>query len=88
LEWIQEAKAAQLASEGNIYEEFLELIEAGLVDRAHRILVGKLVPEAILRDDLALAQRLCEGLARKVPDGWEYGGKVGPSFLSLSLVRL
>jgi hypothetical protein len=80
LEWIKEAKAAQLASEGNVYEGFLELIKAGLVDRAHRILVGKLVPEAILRDDLVLVRRLCGGLAKKVPDGWEYGGKVGPSF--------
>jgi len=49
---------------------------AGLHDRAHRILVDKLAPEAVIRDDLVLLRRLCEPLEGKNPDNWEFGGKV------------
>lgn len=74
--WLYEAKAAQLASAGDDFGEYHALLRAGLHDRAHRILVGKLASEAILRGDLALLRRLCEPLESVKPDGWEYGGKV------------
>ena len=75
VEWIHEAKAAQLASDDDAFGEYFELAKAGLYDRAHRILVDKLLPEAILRDDLELIKRLCETIGGKV-QGWEYGGQV------------
>jgi nuclear pore complex protein Nup98-Nup96 len=67
-----------LASDGDAYGEYHALIGAGLWRRAHRILVAKLAPEAVLRGDMPLLRKLCEPLVSK-PDGWEYGGKVRPS---------
>lgn len=64
-----------LASDGDAYGEYQELVNAGLYDRAHRILVGKLLPEVILRDDLDLIRKMCKGVEGKA-EGWEYGGKV------------
>jgi nuclear pore complex protein Nup98-Nup96 len=74
-QWIHESRAALLASQGDAFEEYHSLLKAELWIRAHRILVDKLAPEAILRDDLVLLRRLCNPLVGK-PDGWEYGGQV------------
>jgi nuclear pore complex protein Nup98-Nup96 len=81
--WLHEARAAQLAAQGDAYREYCQLIPAGLADRAQRTLVGKLAPEAVLRDDHALLQRLCEALEPLQPAGWEYGGKLFLDYLEL-----
>lgn len=75
IEWIHESKAAVLASAGDAYGEYQELLKAGLADRAHRVLVGNLLPEVILRDDLVLAAKLCGEVEGKA-ERWEYGAKV------------
>lgn len=54
------------------------MLEAGLGEKAHKILVGKLLPEVILRDDLILVKRLCEDVEGKA-ERWEYGAKVSSS---------
>lgn len=82
-QWLHEAKAAALGSKGDAYREYFELIPAGLADRAQRTLVSKLAPEAVLRDDHALLQRLCEALEPLQPNGWEYGGKLFLDYLEL-----
>ncbi|KAL7422183.1 hypothetical protein Q5752_002829 [Cryptotrichosporon argae] len=82
VEWVHEAKAAQLSSHGDAYKEFFQLIKAGLYDKAHRVLLDKLAPEAVLRDDRALLRRLCEQLECK-PDRWEFGGKLLLDYLDL-----
>ena len=74
--WLHEVKAAQLASENDAFGEFQELIRAGLVDRAHRVLVDKLAVEAAIRHDLSLLKRLCGMFKGREPEGWDYGGKV------------
>jgi nuclear pore complex protein Nup98-Nup96 len=78
-EWIHEAEAAEVASAGETFKEFQALISAGLIDGAHRILTGKLALEAVLRDDLALLRKLCTSFGGRLPDEWEYGGKVSLS---------
>lgn len=75
VEWVHGAKAAQLASDGNVYAEYFELVSANLFDRAHRILLSKLLLEVILRDDMVLLRKLCSAVADKA-SGWEDGGKV------------
>jgi nuclear pore complex protein Nup98-Nup96 len=75
VQWIHESKAASLASSGDAWGEYHSLLKAELWARAHRILIDKLAPEAVLRGDLGLLGRLCEGLVGKV-DGWEYGGQL------------
>lgn len=75
-QWVHESKAAKLASEGDAYGEYHELIRAGAYHRAHRVLIDKLAPEAVIRKDVGLLRRLCGLLDEKHPDGWEYGGKV------------
>lgn len=79
-EWLHESKAALLASAGDAYGEFHECLKAGLGDRAHRVLVSKLLPEVILRDDLVLVKRLCAEVEGRA-EGWEYGAKVSWLFL-------
>jgi len=75
IQWIHESKAASLASSGDAWGEYHALLEAELWNRAHRILVDKLAPEAVLRGDMALLGKLCEPLVGKA-DGWEYGGQL------------
>ena len=74
--WMHQAKAARLASAGDAFAQYHELLRGGLCDDAHRILVDDLAPEAVLREDMVLLRRLCEPLGEFKPDGWEYGGKV------------
>ncbi|WVW83374.1 hypothetical protein I302_105393 [Kwoniella bestiolae CBS 10118] len=76
IEWIHESRAASLCASGDAWGEYHALLKAKLWDRAHRVLVGKLAPEAVLRDDKPLLRRLCEGLEGKGAEGWEYGGKL------------
>jgi nuclear pore complex protein Nup98-Nup96 len=75
VQWIHESHAASLASSGDAWGEYHSLLKAELWNRAHRVLIDKLAPEAVLRGDMALLGRLCEGLVGKV-DGWEYGGQL------------
>jgi nuclear pore complex protein Nup98-Nup96 len=75
VQWIHESHAASLASSGDAWGEYHALLKAELWNRAHRVLIDKLAPEAVLRGDMALLGRLCEGLVGKV-DGWEYGGQL------------
>lgn len=77
--WIHHAKAAQLASAGDIFGQYHALLRANLYDTAHRILLVHLVPEAIIRGDLVLLRRLCETLEDKGVTNWEYGAKVRSS---------
>lgn len=93
-EWIHESRAASLCSTGDAWGEYHALLQAKIYDRAHKILVEKLAPEAVLRDDKALLRRLCLKLEDKGVSGWEYGGKVsdrhkeGGYLLTLFLVVL
>lgn len=75
-EWIYESRAASLCSIDDAWGEYHALLQAKLYDRAHKILVEKLAPEAVLRDDKVLLRRLCSKLESKGVSGWEYGGKV------------
>ncbi|AAW41481.2 nucleoporin nup189, putative [Cryptococcus deneoformans JEC21] len=75
-EWIHESRAASLCSTGDAWGEYHALLQAKIYDRAHKILVEKLAPEAVLRDDKALLRRLCLKLEDKGVSGWEYGGKL------------
>ncbi|OWZ52424.1 nuclear pore complex protein Nup98-Nup96 [Cryptococcus neoformans c8] len=75
-EWIYESRAAFLCSTGDAWAEYHALLQAKLYDRAHKILVEKLAPEAVLRDDKTLLRRLCLKLEGKGVSGWEYGGKL------------
>ena len=79
--WIHQAKASRLASAGDAFAQYHELLLGGLYDHAHRILVDSLAPEAVLREDMALLRRLCEPLGKFKPDGWEYSGKVSDACL-------
>ncbi|KAK4689973.1 nuclear pore complex protein Nup98-Nup96, partial [Tremellales sp. Uapishka_1] len=82
-EWIHEAKAAALASSGDAFREYHELLRAGLFEKAHKILIEKLAPEAVIRNDLVLLRRLCEPLEGRDPQGWEFGGKLFLTFANL-----
>ncbi|EKD04006.1 hypothetical protein A1Q2_01680 [Trichosporon asahii var. asahii CBS 8904] len=81
--WLHEVKAAEFATENDPYREYFELIRAGLADRAQRLLITKLAPEAILRDSQSLLRRLCEALEPLHPTGWEYGGKLFLDYLNI-----
>ena len=64
-----------MCATGNVFAEYHELAAGKLYDAAHTVLVRKLVPEAILRQDLELVERLCAVVASH-PRDWEYRGKV------------
>nr|XP_019002371.1 nuclear pore complex protein Nup98-Nup96 [Kwoniella mangroviensis CBS 8507]OCF65832.1 nuclear pore complex protein Nup98-Nup96 [Kwoniella mangroviensis CBS 8507] len=76
IEWIHESRAASLSSSGDAWSEYHALLKAKLSNKAHKVLIEKLAPEAVLRDDKALLRKLCEGLDGKGAEGWEYGGKL------------
>ncbi|KIR74014.1 nuclear pore complex protein Nup98-Nup96 [Cryptococcus deuterogattii CA1014] len=75
-EWIHESRAASLCSIDDAWGEYHAHLQAKLYDRAHKILVEKLAPEAVLRDDKVLLRRLCSKLEGKGVSGWDYGGKL------------
>ncbi|ODN73518.1 hypothetical protein L202_08018 [Cryptococcus amylolentus CBS 6039] len=75
-EWIHAARAAAFTSSGDAWKEYHALLEARLFDRAHRVLLERLAPEAIIRDDRALLKKLCLKLEGKGVAGWEFGGKL------------
>jgi nuclear pore complex protein Nup98-Nup96 len=81
--WLYEAKANQLASAGDAYRQYYTLIDAGLPNQAHRVLLDKLAIEASARGDLALLKRLCEALNGNQPEGWEYGGRLFLDYLAV-----
>ncbi|TXT13738.1 hypothetical protein VHUM_01105 [Vanrija humicola] len=83
IEWLHEARAAHLAAEGDAYKEYYALIPADLADRAQRLLVSKLAPEAVLRDDHSLLRRLCEALEPLHPSAWEYNGGLYLDYLDI-----
>ncbi|KAI5450447.1 hypothetical protein NCC49_003070 [Naganishia albida] len=72
--WIAEAEAFNYRTNGEVYEEFLVSLEAGLFNRAHGIVVDRLASEAILREDVAVLERLLEKLPDEVVDEWDKGG--------------
>ncbi|WRT66918.1 uncharacterized protein IL334_003883 [Kwoniella shivajii] len=74
--WIHESRAASLSSSGDAWGEYHALLKAELWNRAHKVLIAKLAPEAVLRDDKVLLRKLCENLDGKGAEGWEYGGKL------------
>ncbi|WVQ98527.1 hypothetical protein IAU59_005653 [Kwoniella sp. CBS 9459] len=74
--WLHKSRAASLSSAGDAWGEYHALLQAESWDRAHRVLVDKLAPEAIIRDDKALLRRLCSGLEGRGAAGWEFGGKL------------
>lgn len=74
--WIDEARAAAFGSDGDVWQEYHATVRAELYDRAHRILLQKLAPEAVLRGDLQLLRRLCGQIEDTGVTGWEYGGKL------------
>ncbi|WWC85271.1 uncharacterized protein L201_000133 [Kwoniella dendrophila CBS 6074] len=84
IEWIHESRAASLSSSGDAWGEYHALIKAKLFDKAHKILIEKLAPEAILRDDKVLLKRLCFELQGKGVDNWEYGGKLFLDWIELT----
>lgn len=59
-----------------MYREYLASLEAGLFNRAHAIVLDRLASEAILREDVAVLQRLLDKLQDEAVDDWERGGGV------------
>lgn len=81
-EWLHESRAASLSSSGVVYQEYHAVVDAKLWSRAHRILIDKLAPEAILRDDLVLLRKLCEPIQDK-PEEWQYGGRLFIDYINI-----
>lgn len=81
-EWLHEARACHLSAQGAAFDEYHALVDAKLYERAHRILLDKLAPEAIMRKDLALLAKLCRPVDGR-PDGWQYGGKLLLDYISI-----
>lgn len=83
---MHQAKAARLGAAGDVYGEFHELVSAKLYDAAHKILVKQLAPEAVLRGDIQLLERLAAEVGTRARD-WEYGGKVSSFVRNLAIKR-
>lgn len=61
-----------------MYREYVVSLEAGLFGRAHDVVINRLASEAILREDVAVLQRLLEKLQGEGVAEWEKGGGVSP----------
>lgn len=78
-------QAFNYRTNGEVYEEFLVSLEAGLFNRAHGIVVDRLASEAILREDVAVLERLLEKLPDEAVDEWDEGGGVSEVLLLKAL---
>ena len=76
LDTLRLLQANLYASQGNVYSEFLSCKQAGLMDRAHNIVVQRLAPEVILREDVGLLRKLLAGLEDARVADWHKGGQV------------
>ncbi|KZV85023.1 hypothetical protein EXIGLDRAFT_753514 [Exidia glandulosa HHB12029] len=74
--WLQESKAALLVSQGNIFDAFQAFIAADQQQRAYELAVDKLVPDAVLREDLELLRTLFSQFNPEAIDGWGMKGKL------------
>jgi nuclear pore complex protein Nup98-Nup96 len=75
--WIAEAKATRAGSERNYKDEAWYLIKAAKFNRAHRVVVKKIAPDAVVDDDYEFLHALLAELDRASDDvsGWELGGR-------------
>ncbi|WVO12713.1 hypothetical protein L204_100321 [Cryptococcus depauperatus] len=64
-EWIYASQASLLCFSDDAWEEYHVLIKAKLYDRAYSVLVDKLAPEAIIRNDRHLLERMCSKVKEK-----------------------
>ena len=84
IQWIHESSAAFFASLDDPWREYHSLISAGLTDRAQRVLIARLAPEIVLRDDLNLLRKLCALLEQRPPTGWDQGAKLFVDYADIS----
>ncbi|TIC58943.1 hypothetical protein E3Q03_04067 [Wallemia mellicola] len=76
--WLAEAKATYAHYQGNIYEEYKLLLAAEQYTGAHFVAVNTLAPEAIIRDDLDLLNKLLQPFENVdvSVDNWSSSGKL------------
>lgn len=78
-------QAAYLVSQGKVYDAFQAFIAANQQQLAYELVVDKLVPDAILREDLELLRNLFSQFDPEAVDGWAMKGKVCASAACLFL---
>jgi hypothetical protein len=73
---IHHSQAFHHRGNGQVYQEYLASLEAGLFDRAHSVVLDRLASEAILREDMGVLRKLMESLEDQSVSDWENGGGV------------
>ncbi|EJD51201.1 hypothetical protein AURDEDRAFT_149853 [Auricularia subglabra TFB-10046 SS5] len=81
--WLREAKAALLVSQGKVYEAFHAFIEANQQQLAYELAVDKLVPDAVLREDLELLRNIFSQFDPETVDGWSTNGKLFVDYIEM-----
>lgn len=80
--WIYEAEAIAARGVDDRFAEFELLIKARLFTAAHRVVVRRLAPEAIIRGDVEMILSLFSPFEQAFPDGlhklpgWSTGGQI------------
>ncbi|KAK0527244.1 hypothetical protein OC835_005044, partial [Tilletia horrida] len=78
-QWVSEAMAYLYRYVDDRYQEFLSLVEAGLLSQAHEVATQVLIPEAVVRTDHILVMKLLGFLVRyggQELAEWNAGGKL------------
>jgi hypothetical protein len=73
---VRGSQANYHANQGDAWEEFWACKRAGLMDRAHRIVLSLLAPEVVLREDVTLLRKLLGELQHARVTDWHKGGQV------------
>ncbi|CAO1638569.1 unnamed protein product [Sympodiomycopsis kandeliae] len=86
--WIYEAEAIRARSVGDRFSEFQLLIKAGMYTEAHRVVVNRLAPEAIIRGDVDMILSLFSPFEDAFPNslsdlpGWSRGGAIYTDYVA------
>ncbi|KAK9710390.1 hypothetical protein K7432_008451 [Basidiobolus ranarum] len=82
-EWVYEAKALHAKSNGMDYEEAVCLLHANKWNQAHQLIVEKLAPDALLRNQICRLKSLLSHIDSEEVADWENGGLVFLEYIEI-----
>lgn len=81
--WIYSAKALRARYEQQPYMESKAWLLAGAQNKAHQITITRLAPDAVLREDYRLLERLFDSMDADEIEEWHSGGQIFREFVDI-----
>ncbi|KAJ3215726.1 hypothetical protein HK099_006230 [Clydaea vesicula] len=83
LNWIFEAKILKARNANDVFFEVTALIDAGYYSAAHRTILLKVAPFAVINSDYVILEKLLALIQGRKIDCWEIGGSILLQFIKI-----